>query len=1258
MADQSGTSSHQEAGPSTSKRTPPANSAPKALARKQQAANGAPTLEPWMRQTVVLQLKEDAEGKIPSVTTEVFCDTMLRDQGFSKAETYSVQPFFQGLFYVTFISMNIVKRYLQAMTSAGPNSNFTKYTVFSHVQREERRVTVAMRNPFTPAADIVTFLNRHCTVTSPPTKILNGSGYWTGTWSVMCKLRATAEGVSHLPQFFALGSSPGRLHYSDIPQTCRKCGKTGHVGKDCREIVCKFCPDAKGGHSTEGCARKFACNLCGKSDHVYRNCPERTSSYAAAVASGRNKRKEVPVTPERENTGKKAMTTTPIMAKQTEENDTDDPPTTLEINEYPESSEEEDEEETLKVLRTPRSQKAVKAPPDGIDMAAISIFTINVRSIGSASRRNRVLAFLASQQAEIFMLQECSLPFSKHYRHLCAQWTHGPSYWSGGGENRNVGVAILIRGNRFTVDSVQELVCGRLLLVDGSWAGEPIRLINVYAPVEKNERMEFFHTLRPYLATTRAVVLAGDFNCPLEQDGRSTNSSAKLDKTSKLLREMVNEASLKDAAGAKGTGSANYTWSRSDGSVCSRIDFVFTSRAVRQKSSSLVPCFFSDHRAVYFQGELGNGFPPGPGSWKLNCTLLENEKLMGELKEEYVLWREQQRYFNSFGEWWEYVKVKFRSFFQAKSRQQVSERKEELKRLQQKLQCLQDLHLKGWNVKQNLDETKKCLEGHFEEEARRIVFRSKVENIEKGEKCNSFFFRKLHSGHTPLTELRDETGTIRKGKNGVMQVVSDYYANLYSPKATDDEVAEKFLAELFAECIRQNPEIRGITAPGPGRQEVKCSLYMDDVTVFCADQRSISALVQTCEDFGRASGAKVNCGKSEAMLFGKWQLSSPVPFNVKPDYIKILGVWFGKEGAALKSWDERIAKMNQKFGLWSLRKLSIEGKALVLRSEILPVLQYLAQAWPPRAKTRKTIAKAVFYFIWGSKMDRVKRTKLCKEPRKGGKGVPDIPTMLMVAFASTCVQRTARNSEPASAGHAMSRFFLLRVWRKFGWAKWDSSVPYAWNLPWFYKDVEDFILEQQLAGVKADLWKPKTVYRLIRAKDETEPILGLPLDTCRFVWKNVSSRRLSNQHKDLAWQAIQGGLPIRTFMHDRGLSRYRHCPLCVVCEETSRHLFWDCSYAQALLDALGSELKDCGVPRNAVTHCGVLYGLFHGNFSEEEVERAWRLMNCFKDAIWCARNRFILRREWMKIEDCRRLIHSLLRDYSLMDFGVEDEEDD
>ncbi|XP_040211179.1 uncharacterized protein LOC120941673 [Rana temporaria] len=579
---------------------------------------------------------------------------------------------------------------------------------------------------------------------------------------------------------------------------------------------------------------------------------------------------------------------------------------------------------------------------------------------------------------------------------------------------------------------------------------------------------------------------------------------------------MISEASLRDAVGSIGQGTVNYSWCRPDGSVRSRIDFVLTSRAVKHREFFMIPCFFSDHRAIHFRGELGESFAHGPGSWKLNTTLLENEELMGELREAYASWTEEKRFFGMVSDWWEVVKVKLRSFFQAMGRQQVCARKKELRRLQRELQSLQDLHHCGWDVRQDLEDTKKSLKGYFEEESRHIVFRAKVENLEKGEKCNAFFFRKLHSGHTPLSELRDETGTLQKGKEAVMQVVEDYYSNLYSPKETDSEAADRFLSELFAQSIRRNPEIRGITAPGPERREVKCSLYMDDVTVFCADQRSIDTLVQTCEDFGQASGAKVNCGKSEVMLFGKWFLpsSAPIPFSLKADFIKILGVWFGAEGAALKSWEERLAKMRQKFGLWSNRKLTIEGKTLVLRSEILPVLQYLAQAWPPRDNTCKAITRAVFHFIWDSKMDRVKRTVMFKEPLKGGKGVPDIAILLRVFFACNCIRRTLVDRTVDSGGNSMSRFFLLPLWKSLGWDKWDSSIPYNWDAPWYYLDTFKFIKELGLHGVKPDLWKPKTINKLIRASDILESIPGLPSATCKVVWRNVSSKRLTNRHKD------------------------------------------------------------------------------------------------------------------------------------------------
>ncbi|KAJ1167446.1 hypothetical protein NDU88_007837 [Pleurodeles waltl] len=182
--------------------------------------------------------------------------------------------------------------------------------------------------------------------------------------------------------------------------------------------------------------------------------------------------------------------------------------------------------------------------------------------------------------------------------------------------------------------------------------------------------------------------------------------------------------------------------------------------------------------------------------------------------------------------------------------------------------------------------------------------------------------------------------------------------------------------ELLAKRIRQNRDMRGVTVLGSkGRGEVKYSLYTDDVSVFCADGRSINELEKTCIEFGTASGAKINSTKSETLLLGHWTPTrDPLPFPIKQDFLEILGVWFSGEGAVEKSWEERLAKMKQKLGLWSLRKLMIEEKSLVLRNETLPVIQYIAQVWPVQPR----MAKVMF-----------------KTHDKGGKGVLDIATIMM-----------------------------------------------------------------------------------------------------------------------------------------------------------------------------------------------------------------------------------------------------------------------
>ncbi|KAJ1143462.1 hypothetical protein NDU88_009771 [Pleurodeles waltl] len=71
---------------------------------------------------------------------------------------------------------------------------------------------------------------------------------------------------------------------------------------------------------------------------------------------------------------------------------------------------------------------------------------------------------------------------------------------------------------------------------------------------------------------------------------------------------------------------------------------------------------------------------------------------------------------------------------------------------------------------------------------------------------------------------------------------------------------------------------------------------MDNVSIFCADRHSVKELKRTCIEFGKASGVKINSAKSETLLFCHWTLTRDLlPFPIKLDFLKILGVRFSRE---------------------------------------------------------------------------------------------------------------------------------------------------------------------------------------------------------------------------------------------------------------------------------------------------------------------------------------------------------------------------
>ncbi|KAJ1151243.1 hypothetical protein NDU88_004027 [Pleurodeles waltl] len=74
----------------------------------------------------------------------------------------------------------------------------------------------------------------------------------------------------------------------------------------------------------------------------------------------------------------------------------------------------------------------------------------------------------------------------------------------------------------------------------------------------------------------------------------------------------------------------------------------------------------------------------------------------------------------------------------------------------------------------------------------------------------------------------------------------------------------------------------------------------------------------------------------------------------------------------------------------------------------------------------------LLYFIWNSKMDRVMGEVMFKTHNKGGKGVPDITTILMGSFVCHCVRNTLRKEDESNVGFLLPCFFLLPRWRCLG----------------------------------------------------------------------------------------------------------------------------------------------------------------------------------------------------------------------------------
>ena len=461
----------------------------------------------------------------------------------------------------------------------------------------------------------------------------------------------------------------------------------------------------------------------------------------------------------------------------------------------------------------------------------LAILTCNVRGLACAQKRGGVFNFLGGKKFFVCFLQEVHLRSQEEGKRFSLEWTRGFSFWSVGGVHSS-GVGILFGGRDVSIVNVFSFVQGRVLVVDGDWRGEKFRFINVYAPAAIARRKDFFLGLEQVCATSRWVVMGGDFNISWEA----------ADCTAAHLKGVVRRFLLKDAFRAVWPKDPGLTWGNSRGAK-SRLDYIFVPGGQRVVAAEVIPLYFSDHSGVVVT--VGWNAPAfGRGCWRMNTQVLEEEAFRVRFIEAYKGWARLRPFFGSAVQWWEMTKARIKSFVIGYCQGKWRREQRRFSKLQRELEGLYT----SWNGGGGFDvgrweRVKAELKIIYEEKARALAFKSQGEKHEKGETCSAFFFQRVRAARArrAMVGLRGMDGRVVRGTQEMVEVASCYYSDLFQEREVDRSAAERFLSlveERVPEGVRaalelpfSTEELRGVLAgmkggKVPGRDGLPREFYL------------------------------------------------------------------------------------------------------------------------------------------------------------------------------------------------------------------------------------------------------------------------------------------------------------------------------------------------------------------------------------------------------------------------------------------------
>ena len=119
------------------------------------------------------------------------------------------------------------------------------------------------------------------------------------------------------------------------------------------------------------------------------------------------------------------------------------------------------------------------------------------------------------------------------------------------------------------------------------------------------------------------------------------------------------------------------------------------------------------------------------------------------------------------------------------------------------------------------------------------------------------------------------------------------------------------------------------------------------MAVAVTTEQSIENLFNTLKIYDKATNAKINIDKTEALWVGKWKNNIHKPLGLKwvNDMVKFVGTYIGnnRDDASGQSFSEIIDSIKNKLSYWNTKSISIKGKIKIVNTFVLSKLWYVLE---------------------------------------------------------------------------------------------------------------------------------------------------------------------------------------------------------------------------------------------------------------------------------------------------------------------------